>query len=434
MPSSLPSVVPYPNRSRTSFASRPSKPPTMGTRRSLPRSTNVTGKTTAKTWCPGPLGTPLVTPTSRPEQPMAFDPQSLLTPLTPHPTSLQAKESPTPTDPQSSDHLPSSMLPTSMTPQYPWIPTPTTMTTSWTLPMIKKPYVQTESRTARGLMCQRKCRRNDGRRACASYVVSRDILFAVVLNNRKRVGGLGLEDALDRGPYPDVFSTPATLLRAMVLTPDNPPAHLPSHSSTNLLLHTTLPFTNKPIPTLVDSGATNNFIDESLAVLAPQPLRCLPAPIPLKLFDRDSTPVGDITHCLETTLTFADRQQQELQLLVTKLHPSAPVVLGFSWLRSTNPHVDWPSLTLRLDWDNPTNSGLVPFDVSPPSKNSKTTIDQPWTPPQLHSRSAQSFVIYVQLGNSLKVLPALVDSGTSGVFVSNQLNLRRNNLDKPLKL
>ncbi|KAG5348739.1 hypothetical protein C0989_008555 [Termitomyces sp. Mn162] len=94
-------------------------------------------------------------------------------------------------------------------------------------------------------------------------------------------------------------------------------------------------------------------------------------------------------------MTFADGQQQELRLLVTKLHPSAPIVLGFSWLRSTNPRVDWPSLTLRLDWDNPTNFGLVPFDVSPPSKNSETMIDQLWTPPQLHSRSAQSFVIYV---------------------------------------
>ncbi|KAG5727749.1 hypothetical protein E4T56_gene20776 [Termitomyces sp. T112] len=187
----------------------------------------------------------------------------------------------------------------------------------------------------------------------------------------------------------------------MVLVLDNPPAHLPSHSSTNLLLCTTLPFTDKPVPTLVNSSATNNFIDESLVALAPQPLRRLPAPIPLKLFDGDSTPAGDITHCLETTMTFADGQQQELQLLVTKLHPSAPVVLG---------------LTLHLDRDNPTNSGLVPFNVSPPSKNSETTIDQLWTPLQLHSRSAWSFIIYVRLGGSLKVLPALVDSGASSVF------------------
>ncbi|KAG5726826.1 hypothetical protein E4T56_gene591 [Termitomyces sp. T112] len=219
----------------------------------------------------------------------------------------------------------------------------------------------------------------------------------------KRVSGLGLEDALDCRPNPDVFSALATLLRATILAPDNPPVHLPSHSSTNLLLRTTLPFTTNPVPTLVDSGATNNFIDEFLAALAPHPLRRLPALIPLKLFDGDPTPAGDITHCLETTMTFANGRQQELRLLITKLHPSTPVVLGFSWLCSTNPHIDWPSLTLRLDWDNPTNSGL-------------------------------SFIINVQLNDPSKVFPALVDSGASSTFVSNQLGLWHNDLDRPLEL
>ncbi|KAG5349099.1 hypothetical protein C0989_006028 [Termitomyces sp. Mn162] len=231
----------------------------------------------------------------------------------------------------------------------------------------------------------------------------------------KRVGSLGLEDALDCGPDPDVFSAPALLLHTTILAPDNPPVHLPSHSSTNLLLHTTLPFTTNPVPTLVNSGATENFIDESLAALAPHPLRHLPAPISLKLFDGDPTP-------------------QELRLLITKLHPSAPIVLGFSWVRSTNPHVDWPSLTLCLNRDNPTDSGLVPFNVSPSSENSKATIDHPQTPPQLCSRSAQLFIINVQLDDPSKVFPALVNSSASGTFVSNQLGLWHNDLDRPLKL
>ncbi|KAG5349305.1 hypothetical protein C0989_004755 [Termitomyces sp. Mn162] len=133
-------------------------------------------------------------------------------------------------------------------------------------------------------------------------------------------------------------------------------------------------------------------------------------------------------------MTFANRRQQELRLLITKLHPSAPIVLGFSWLRSTNPCIDWPSLTLRLDRDNPTDSGLVPFDVSPSSKNSEATIDHPRTPPQLCSRSAQSFIINVRLDDSSKVFPALVNSGASSTFVSNQLGLWHNDLDRPLEL
>ncbi|KAG5349718.1 hypothetical protein C0989_002205 [Termitomyces sp. Mn162] len=94
----------------------------------------------------------------------------------------------------------------------------------------------------------------------------------------------------------------------MVLTPDNLPSHLSSHSSTTLLLHTTFPFFfNHLVPTLINSGTTDNFIDKSLAVLAPHLLQCLPALIPLKLFDGDPIPAGDITHCLEMTMTFANK-------------------------------------------------------------------------------------------------------------------------------
>ncbi|KAG5349788.1 hypothetical protein C0989_001872 [Termitomyces sp. Mn162] len=83
---------------------------------------------------------------------------------------------------------------------------------------------------------------------------------------------MSLKDVLDHGPDPNIFSTPATLLHAIVLILDNLPAHLPSYSSHTLLLHTTLPFSNNPVPMLVNSGATDNFINESLAALTPQHL------------------------------------------------------------------------------------------------------------------------------------------------------------------
>ncbi|KAG5734840.1 hypothetical protein E4T56_gene653 [Termitomyces sp. T112] len=91
-------------------------------------------------------------------------------------------------------------------------------------------------------------------------------------------------------------------------------------------------------------------------------------------------------------------------------------------------------LTLRLNWDNPTDSRLVPFDVSPSSKNSEATINHSWTPLQLRSRSAWSLIINVQLNNPSKVFPTLVDSSASGTFVSNQLSFQCNNLNRPLKL
>ncbi|KAG5335144.1 hypothetical protein E4T56_gene10786 [Termitomyces sp. T112] len=204
----------------------------------------------------------------------------------------------------------------------------------------------------------------------------------------------------------------------MVLSPDTLPAHLSSHI---LLLCTTLPFSTNSVPTLVNSGATDNFINESLAALTSQHLWHLSTPIPLKLFNSNPTFAGDITH-------------YDLQLLVTKLHTSTPIILGFSWLCSINPQIDWSSLTLCLNWDSPINLGPVPFHVSPHSKDPRGTTDAPWTPPQLHSKSAWSFIINIQLDNSPMVLPTLVNSRASGTFVSNQLDLPFNTLDKLLKL
>ncbi|KAG5724955.1 hypothetical protein E4T56_gene12433 [Termitomyces sp. T112] len=164
----------------------------------------------------------------------------------------------------------------------------------------------------------------------------------------------------------------------MVLSPDN----LPSHSSHTLLLHTSFSFSANFIYTLIDSSATNNFIDKCLAALIPQYLQHLPTPILLKLFDSDPTSAGDITHY----------------------------------------------------WDSPTYSGPVPFNVSTPSKNSEGTTKAPQTLLQLHLKSAQSFIINIQLDSSPTVLLALINSSTSGTFISNKLDLCYNNLNKPLKL
>ncbi|KAG5350215.1 hypothetical protein C0989_012073, partial [Termitomyces sp. Mn162] len=82
----------------------------------------------------------------------------------------------------------------------------------------------------------------------------------------------------------------------MILSPDILPAQLSSPSSHILLLHTIFPFSTNSIPTLVNSSATNNFIDKSLAVLAPQHLQHLPTLILLKLFDGNPTSTRDITH------------------------------------------------------------------------------------------------------------------------------------------
>ncbi|KAG5349373.1 hypothetical protein C0989_004300, partial [Termitomyces sp. Mn162] len=80
-------------------------------------------------------------------------------------------------------------------------------------------------------------------------------------------------------------------------------AQLPSNSN-HTLLYTNLLSSASSIPTLVDSSATNNFIDKSLAALALQHLQNFSTPILLKLFDGNPLSAEDITHCVETTVTF----------------------------------------------------------------------------------------------------------------------------------
>ncbi|KAG5736000.1 hypothetical protein E4T56_gene18382 [Termitomyces sp. T112] len=53
----------------------------------------------------------------------------------------------------------------------------------------------------------------------------------------------------------------------MVLTLDNLPAHLLSHSSNTLLLHTTLLFSDNPIPTLVNSNNPATALDPATTTL-----------------------------------------------------------------------------------------------------------------------------------------------------------------------
>ncbi|KAG6867309.1 hypothetical protein C0993_004619, partial [Termitomyces sp. T159_Od127] len=108
----------------------------------------------------------------------------------------------------------------------------------------------------------------------------------------------------------------------MALSLDTLSAHFPSQSSQTLLLHTTL-----PVNTLLNSSATNNFINKSMAMFAAMPWR-LPISICLTLFDGSSTSASDITHYMQTALTFVNGQWQDLWLLTTYLHASASLILG----------------------------------------------------------------------------------------------------------
>ncbi|KAG6870809.1 hypothetical protein C0992_012392, partial [Termitomyces sp. T32_za158] len=129
--------------------------------------------------------------------------------------------------------------------------------------------------------------------------------------------------------------------------------------------------------------------------------------------------------------------QQELRLLVTKLHASAPLILGLPWLRSTNPWINWQSLTLHFKRNANLSRTPVPFDlpVSPQILQAPGTLgEESPTHSSLRSSSIQLFVINTRLGNSPKIFSALIDSGATETFISDWLALLHQDIAQPLEL
>jgi hypothetical protein len=131
-------------------------------------------------------------------------------------------------------------------------------------------------------------------------------------------------------------------------TPISLSATVISNSSSSFLLSISIVGSPGTICALVDSGASSNFIDQRLADILPLQILPLPTPVFLSLFDGKPSSAGHISHSVDTQVSFADLSTQELRLLVTTLHPSAPIVLGLPWLRLTNPLIDWATLSITF--------------------------------------------------------------------------------------
>jgi len=132
----------------------------------------------------------------------------------------------------------------------------------------------------------------------------------------------------------------------------------------------------KNIRTLIDSGASDNFMDTSFAIDNGYALQNLQNPLRLTLFDGSVASQGIILQSTTLDVDFPCGSRHSIQFLLTPLDRSAVAVLGYLWLHRNNPSIDWVShkITFRSPTKNPPpvdasrlTSRRTPFELSTPA-------------------------------------------------------------------
>jgi hypothetical protein len=113
-----------------------------------------------------------------------------------------------------------------------------------------------------------------------------------------------------------------------------------ANNSTNALnidvITTTIHKTEKA---LVDSGATENFIDPKVIERLRFPIQKLEQPRIIYNIDGTPNKAGSITHKCPIKLQFKD-EQKTVDFFVTNLGQDR-IVLGFPFLKEFNPEINW---------------------------------------------------------------------------------------------
>ena len=113
-----------------------------------------------------------------------------------------------------------------------------------------------------------------------------------------------------------------------------------SLSASTLFIHLQLEKTEK-IHTLINSGASESFIDSQFAISQGFPLSNLSCPLHLSLFNSSTASQGLIVQSTTLNAKFPNGTTHPIRFLLTPLTHSTSAVLGYSWLLQQNPSIDW---------------------------------------------------------------------------------------------
>jgi gag-polyprotein putative aspartyl protease len=96
---------------------------------------------------------------------------------------------------------------------------------------------------------------------------------------------------------------------------------------------------------LVDSGATENFIDYQTVVQLRLGSKKLPVPRPVHNINGTKNKAGEITHSVDLYVNLGKREQC-VRLFITNLGKDR-MILGHPWLHTFNPQIDWTKGNLQ---------------------------------------------------------------------------------------
>ncbi len=101
------------------------------------------------------------------------------------------------------------------------------------------------------------------------------------------------------------------------------------------------------VSTLVDSGATSSFIDQTFVAQHNIPVVKNSAPVPVEVIDGRTIASGAITHETAPLKLCIGKHAEKIVLNIIST-PHHPVILGLPWLEVHNPIIDWRSRTLTF--------------------------------------------------------------------------------------
>ncbi|KAL7277983.1 hypothetical protein ACG7TL_007936 [Trametes sanguinea] len=100
-----------------------------------------------------------------------------------------------------------------------------------------------------------------------------------------------------------------------------------------------------PFRALIDSGSSHCFVDLQFAELHRVPTSSVP-PLRLSLFDGSSN--HTITKSTTLPIHFSSGEVINIDFYVTPLDKSVSAVLGYSWLTTYNPLIDWKKCSIQF--------------------------------------------------------------------------------------